>query len=401
MAVVCNSDTVGRNKFLKTLLDYISSNGEVRSAHEYTELDYEVDASKFEKVERNMKFDKPSKAHDMTDVKLKFEKILQDFVRNAKAGGPRSLELSKTLRGYERLAVHEICEDMGIHHKSSGKDDNRRIMVALEGQVGPTISIDNGEYDSLNSSENADDKSEVLAKDRTLQSPLPGPGTASESNEAIETTQLDEKPNVSRNAMLEAVIQDEKSLEPTATSVESQTAENCVNCICHICGRELPAPNIDLHKIHCERLQAMKQKLQAKPIVKTAQRKKKSHKSTRKKITMQDIVETDEELLENAIQANKSCFIAGCNKFISVLGRTCPYCKRLFCLEHNMPELHGCGNAAHFAARRQISRNGTLYPGSGVRNKKLPPEKHVLLQRKLDHKLKDMEDKRKGSSKKK
>lgn len=403
LAVVCDSDTVGRNKFLKTLLDYISENGEVRSGHEYTKLDYTVDASQFERVERKTQFDKrnsrthdkkPDKKHEMTDVKLRFEKIIQEFVKNAKAGGPRSLELSKTLRGYERLAVHEICEGMAIHHKSSGKDDDRRLTIALDVQVEPTMGIDNGEDYSPTSQE-----PDILAVDTKLRSLLSSSDNFGQSHELKDGVKLDNNSNVFRDATSEDVPQIQSSTEPA--NVTTQNTENFANCICHICGQELPAANIALHKIHCERLQAMKQKLQAKPIVKTAQRKKKPHKSNRKKSNLHDKEETDEELLDNAIQANKSCSIAGCNKFISVLGRTCHYCKQLFCLEHNMPELHGCGNAAHIAARRQISRDHALYPGSGVRSKKLPAERHAILQRKFNHKLKEMEDIRKGSSKKK
>nr|XP_039266197.1 DNA-binding protein SMUBP-2-like [Styela clava] len=110
---------------------------------------------------------------------------------------------------------------------------------------------------------------------------------------------------------------------------------------------------------------------------------------------------SDDNLLNEAIRSNKICAGNSCEQSTTLLGQVCPFCKKTFCLQHHMPEVHGCGSAAHSSARRQISRDGVLYNGSGVPSKKLPPDKHANLQRKLGSKLKEMEDKRKAVNKKK
>jgi len=71
-----------------------------------------------------------------------------------------------------------------------------------------------------------------------------------------------------------------------------------------------------------------------------------------------------------------------------------------FCLEHGLPEAHGCGDAARRAARQQISRDGKLYSGSGIPDKKPDVVRKAQLQRKLDKKVSEMEDKRKSKPKK-
>lgn len=71
-----------------------------------------------------------------------------------------------------------------------------------------------------------------------------------------------------------------------------------------------------------------------------------------------------------------------------------------FCLEHGLPEAHGCGDAARRAARQQISRDGQLYSGSGRPDKKPDAVRKAQLQRKLDKKMSDLEDQRKSKPKK-
>ena len=66
-----------------------------------------------------------------------------------------------------------------------------------------------------------------------------------------------------------------------------------------------------------------------------------------------------------------------------------------------MPEVHGCGKSAKASARKQIIRDGVIYPGSGVPSKKPPPEKRAVLKHRLDSKLKTMEESRKSSTKSK
>lgn len=72
-----------------------------------------------------------------------------------------------------------------------------------------------------------------------------------------------------------------------------------------------------------------------------------------------------------------------------------------FCINHGLPEAHGCGDAARKAARQQISRDGKLFSGSGRPDMKPDPVRKAQLQRKLDKKLTELEVDRKTKPKKK
>ena len=61
-----------------------------------------------------------------------------------------------------------------------------------------------------------------------------------------------------------------------------------------------------------------------------------------------------------------------------------------------MFQVHGCGQRAKTRARKQIIRDGVLYPGSGVPDKKPPPDKRAVLKHRLNSKLKTMEESRKS-----
>ncbi len=92
--------------------------------------------------------------------------------------------------------------------------------------------------------------------------------------------------------------------------------------------------------------------------------------------------------LQNVILANQQFLKNLCFKLLR------------FCLEHGLPEAHGCGDAARRAARQQISRDGQLYSGSGRPDKKPDPVRKAQLQRKLDKKVTDLEGQRKSKPKK-
>lgn len=105
-----------------------------------------------------------------------------------------------------------------------------------------------------------------------------------------------------------------------------------------------------------------------------------------------------DEVIREAMQENSRCAFLGCKQKTTVLGQDCSFCKRRFCLSHHVAECHGCGNEAKIAARKLISREGKLYSGSGVPSKALKPEKRAQLKSKLDNRLENMAEKRKGAS---
>uniref|UniRef100_A0ACB8G2Z5 DNA-binding protein SMUBP-2 n=1 Tax=Sphaerodactylus townsendi TaxID=933632 RepID=A0ACB8G2Z5_9SAUR len=61
--------------------------------------------------------------------------------------------------------------------------------------------------------------------------------------------------------------------------------------------------------------------------------------------------------------------------------------------------VHGCAEKAKEHARQRISREGVLYAGSGMKDRSVDPAKRAHLQRRLDKKLSELSNQRKGKKK--
>nr|CEL67893.1 TPA: DNA-binding protein, putative [Neospora caninum Liverpool] len=59
-------------------------------------------------------------------------------------------------------------------------------------------------------------------------------------------------------------------------------------------------------------------------------------------------------LLESLSKEDWTCGFSRCQASTKVLGRTCPFCRKRFCFSHSMPEIHGCGDAASAGARKSF-----------------------------------------------
>ena len=99
-------------------------------------------------------------------------------------------------------------------------------------------------------------------------------------------------------------------------------------------------------------------------------------------------------LIATVTALDSKCSFKKCKTLTTTLGRHCQHCTRRFCLQHLTPEVHGCGEAAKVHARQTISREGVLHPGSGVPNKKPARERRAQLERKLNKKLDELNDRR-------
>jgi len=172
VAVICDSETVSRDDFLKSLVEWIEEKGEVRSALEYLgkSQDHSADIESVDLAIVEQMFDdtlnvitkksnrsiavshaqhsskilnpkgvpemidnrnrsKVSKAKE--DMRLKLKNRIEIFRQTGKEGD--ELEFESTLSKVERLFVHEIAEELGFEHKSEGKEgSDRRIIVKLK-----------------------------------------------------------------------------------------------------------------------------------------------------------------------------------------------------------------------------------------------------------------------------
>ena len=149
---------------------------------------------------------------------------------------------------------------------------------------------------------------------------------------------------------------------------------------CEACGKVLPRVNLVLHQAHCERLRAAE--ASQKAAAEAAQAEKAQKKKAKKaKKAMGPSAEGEEDL--DALLAeykNDYCWAKGCKKEVSLMGKNCDFCGQRFCIQHIMPEMHGCGDAAKQKARAGFKTEARKALGGGS---KLDDRRRSLLQNKL------------------
>ena len=93
--------------------------------------------------------------------------------------------------------------------------------------------------------------------------------------------------------------------------------------------------------------------------------------------------ETDEldSLLSEVAQLDSSCAHSKCKKSVKLVSVKCSLCARRYCLEHSLPEVHGCGDAA----KRKARQTSVATPLGGTTSRK--SEDRAKLQRKLHDKI--------------
>uniref|UniRef100_A0A452E999 DNA-binding protein SMUBP-2 n=1 Tax=Capra hircus TaxID=9925 RepID=A0A452E999_CAPHI len=368
VAVVCDSRTVSNHAFLKTLVDYLTEHGEVRTAFEYLDdivpENYSHEGAQAGGKPRGSAATarrapggtgpgqkKPSGAplgssEPQPQPSLDgggsregagsragadgFRATIVEFMASEKT----QLEFPASLNPHDRLRVHQIAEEFGLRHDSTGKGRERFITVSK----------------------------------RALPTPAAPGGRAPLCPETPSSKQPEppEQPD----------------------------------------GWDQP----DLKALHLERLQraGAQQEQRAKegpcapgPAPRKLPEKKKK-RDARGPVAIELPAEEDfDALVSAAIKADNTCGFAKCAASVVTLGQLCLHCGRRYCLGHHLPEVHGCGERARAHARQRISREGVLYPGSGTKDRSLDPAKRAQLQRRLDKKLDELTGQRRSKRKEK
>ncbi|XP_028649365.1 DNA-binding protein SMUBP-2 [Erpetoichthys calabaricus] len=387
LAVVCDSRTICHHGFLKSLVDYMTNHGEVRTAFEYLEdivpQNYshdptqeqkkepkmnknllgqqgkssqrslnEEDKGKPKKREKNAKSNKfHGKNNDITDKLFKTTDCLEirDNYAELKAKilefvsqpHEEKLDFPPSLNSHDRLLVHQICEELGLNHESKGEGKDRYITVSKKVKL----------------------------------------------------------------RMEQCTEGKEKETEPLSKAMTDEDVQAEIPCTLK------SSTQTDLKALHFERLQREQQKVKPNQEVKPAMQIKcsKKSKNTEKGKTSNKVepVETAladadfDELIAAVVKADSVCAFLKCKASVLTIGQLCLHCNKRYCLSHHIPEVHGCGDKAKHQARIRISREGVVYAGSGAKDKSLDPVKKVHLQRKLDKKLDDLASQRKPKKKEK
>lgn len=377
VALICDSRTVNTHPFLKTLVDYFTKHGEVRTAFEYLDdivpENYAHEGSQGHsqaavkprgpipsarkppgsgqqksgqgagaaaRQQRRKPGTKPSEPSQPSlngdsplgprgeDGTERFRAMIEEFV----ACKEMQLEFPVSLNSHDRLRVHQIAEEYGLRHDSAGEGKARYITVSKRGPVG--------------------------VGSRAPPLPVPsGPG------------------------------------QPEQTP-----------------GEQCSQTPLDLKALHLERLQRAKGTQEqpdkkGQPVMGSGRQKfpeKKKKKEVKGHLAKGLPAEEDfDALVSAAVKANTTCGFAKCSASIVTLGQLCQFCGHCYCLSHHLPEIHGCGERARIHARQRISREGVLYAGSGTKDRSLDPAKRAQLQRRLDKKLGELSSQRVSKKKEK
>ncbi|XP_032345951.1 DNA-binding protein SMUBP-2 [Camelus ferus] len=387
VAVVCDSHTVSNHAFLKTLVDYFTEHGEVRTAFEYLDDIVPENYSHESPQVHGQAGEKPqgsavparkapgsqqpvgarpgrkkpggvplgSKAHAQPSVNAggpegarrdgadHFRAMIAEFV----ASEETQLEFPASLNSHDRMRVHQIAEELGLRHDSSGEGKERFITVSKRVLPAPAA-------------------------------PPPPAGTDSKAPVCPETPSPEQT--------------EPPSLEQTEPPIRGPGSRD----------------QLDLRALHLERLQRARgrqeqQTREGPQAAGSGLRKLPEKKKKAKGLTAMDLpAEEDfDALVSAAIKADNTCGLAKCTASVATLGQLCQHCGRRYCLSHHLPEIHGCGERAHTHARQRISREGVLYAGSGTKDRSLDPAKRAQLQRRLDRKLDELTGQRKSKRKEK
>lgn len=90
---------------------------------------------------------------------------------------------------------------------------------------------------------------------------------------------------------------------------------------------------------------------------------------------------------------DSTCSVHECKKKVNLLGLQCHLCHRRFCMEHNIPETHGCSEAAKKYARQAVKPRSTASSRDASRR--------AQLHKKLESKLEDLSSDRKSKTRSK
>ncbi|XP_074854038.1 DNA-binding protein SMUBP-2 [Carettochelys insculpta] len=389
VAVICDSRTVSSHVFLKRLVDYLSEHGEVRTAFEYLSdivpENYSHESSqghgeqgagsktsatsapkpqpKSQKCKPNLK--KPSTQQpatcplksvnepwverpEMKDNSGSFRVMILEFLESSKT----QLDFPSSLNSHDRMLVHQMAEEYGLQHVSTGEGRERYISISkttIASRSSPTTAMSSSPV-------NAD--------------------------------------NVEQSPPSESQRPDKEALTPVTKR-----------------GSSMSSGKVDLKMLHLERMQREKAKKEERARRNEAlsigfqeavggkdknEAKGKAAVKTRADGPAEEDIDA---LISAAVKADNTCGFPRCKASVVTVGQLCLHCNKRYCLSHHIPEIHGCGEKAKAQARQRISREGILYAGSGSKDKSLDPAKRAHLQRRLDKKLNELTSQRKSKKK--
>uniref|UniRef100_A0A6I8PYP3 Immunoglobulin mu DNA binding protein 2 n=1 Tax=Xenopus tropicalis TaxID=8364 RepID=A0A6I8PYP3_XENTR len=382
VAVICDSHTVGNHQFLKDLITYFSEHGEVRTAFEYLEdivpEKYSRENGTTGKPETQAKKavgtkqKKPNtggpshQSHVDTTKTISKDKfkaspavgknkldphtdtvmakdhlrtMIEDFLKDP---NKTQLVFPSSLTSHDRLQVHQMAEELGLAHTSTGDGKERSISVT---------------------------KPKAISADAV--------SSQTDDSDAGPCSQL-----------------------PSLGNESSQKKTNCSQSSSKVDLKTLHLERLQREKARLEeRVRNKQDSLSLKPAAKKKTDAK--GKTSGSSIASSTDTENFDALIAATMKADNTCGFAKCKTSVVTVADFCAHCNKRYCLSHHIPEIHGCGEKAKANARMRISREGVIYSGSGSKDHSLDPTKKAHLQRRLDKKINDLTSQRKAKKKEK
>eukprot|EP00058_Branchiostoma_floridae_P018282 XP_002603771.1 hypothetical protein BRAFLDRAFT_124661 [Branchiostoma floridae] len=337
LAIICDSETVSHHKFLSSLMDYMSTHGEVRSAHQYSN-DSEVTVSA---------------DYSNVPVNVHRKQAPKETSGSTQTKGADTCTTEKDDVTAEVKQEPQPSEDVGPLEKKEESDEsktgtllqNQQAVDGTQKANNPTIEQDGSQQisESVGGTKPKRKRNRNRNKNKFSQENIPNDNT-------------------------------EVNQKQTITTEKEQTETLASNfATCEHCGKELPKPNLELHTMHCRRVAELKGKLQAANAPRekvqappkqasSRQENKRRPKSGKKKQGGRNLDEKEDgnddfdAMLARVVKEDHSCHYERCKNSVATVGQFCTYCRKLYCLSHHMPEVHGCGEDAHMEARARLSK---------------------------------------------
>ncbi len=389
----------------------------------------------------------------------KYREILKKFL----ASPFREREFEAGLSSWDRMIIHELCEHLGLEHASTGEGAERHIVVrkpaqaaseageseALPADVGADVVLAAGAA-ALPPQQPAEQSAVDVLRDvrrDPLTSPAGGadavaPAQLEEEAEEEEEDEEEEEGGEEEEATAAAQEADSKLQEAARTQVVSIRSAGAAAPAsvpglvrCSLCEKDIPGQNYDIHRVRCERAQRLASSAKDVELIPVAGDKalKVEEASSRPKSKKEKGAsssnqgggqrlgggaaggrkETEEEvdkILAQLEKTSKQCDFGPCKQSITLMGQKCDFCKRVYCMQHAMAEVHGCDqdmkrhartDARNAAARIQ---NGILHAPPKPAGSTLTASEEVKrkqLQNKLKKSLDEKQTERKVQPKKK
>ena len=163
---------------------------------------------------------------------------------------------------------------------------------------------------------------------------------------------------------------------------------------CCSCGKTVPTIDLQAHRIEYEKQHSVatgdskrqeKNTQQTRSEGATCKEPKSKPRQTKKKPTAKghttDTPDDLDAMLAEMTLSDSTCGFSRCKKTVNLIGLRCQFCNCRFCMEHSIPEVHGCSDSAKKHARQQKSKE------RHSKHTSLDPAKRAQLQRKLDKKI--------------